>query len=76
MGWNRPPKAERPEFPKLVAFAGTADELRVLLPKLHQSDPDAEVVDGGARGVYVRVHNEAAEKAARRHGESRSFPLA
>lgn len=67
---------ERPEYPKLVALAGTAKQARDLLPTLLGSDPDAALVDGGARGVYARVHNEAAEAAARQHGESRSFPLA
>lgn len=76
MRWNRRPKVERPEYPKLVAIAATADELQNLLPLLREVDPDAEIVDGGARGVYARVHNEPAETAARRYGEGRSFPLA
>ncbi|HEX5182899.1 MAG TPA: hypothetical protein VFW19_07070 [Allosphingosinicella sp.] len=76
MRWNKRPQAERPEYPKLVAIAATPDEARDLLPMLLESDPDAEIVEGGARGLYARVHNEAAETAARRHGESRSFPLA
>ena len=76
MRWNTRGKAERPEFPKLVPVPGTMDEVRENLPSLRQSDPDAEIVDGGERGVYVRVHNEAAEAAARLTGESRSFPLA
>ena len=76
MRWNKRPQVERPDYPKLVAIAATQDEARALLPVLLESDPDAEIVEGGARGIYARVHNEAAEKAARRHGESRSFPLA
>lgn len=76
MRWNRQPRAERPEYPKLVAIVGTQEEARELLPLLRESDPDAEIVEGGARGAYARVHNEAAETAARRHGESRRFPLA
>ena len=76
MRWNKPPKAERPEFPKLVAIAATAEQVRDLLPLLHDSDPQAEIVEGGARGIFVRVHNETAEQAARRYGESRTFPLA
>ena len=76
MRWNNRTKAERPEFPKLIPIAGTPDEARGLLPHLLENDPDAEIVDGGGRGVYVRVHNEAAEKAARQIGEGRSFPLA
>lgn len=76
MRWNKREKVERPEFPKLVAIAATAAQVEDLLPLLRQSDPDAEIVDGGARGVYARVHNEAAESAAKHYGESRSFPLA
>ncbi len=76
MRWNRREKAERPEFPKLIAIAGTAEEVRALLPAIRDGDPDAELVDAGDRGVYVRVNNEAGETAARSHGERRSFPLA
>jgi hypothetical protein len=76
MRWNRKPNVERPEFPKLIAIAATDEEVRDLLAVLLEVDPDAAIVQGGDRGVYARVHNEAAELAARRHGESRSFPLA
>ncbi len=76
MGWNKRPKVERPEYPKLVAIAATPAEVRDLLPVLIESDPDAEIVSGGERGVYVRVHNEAAELVAKQYAESRSFPLA
>jgi hypothetical protein len=76
MRWNKQPKVERPEYPKLVAIAGTPQEVQDLLPMLLEFDPAAELVEGGARGVYARVHNEAAEMAARRYGESRNFPLA
>lgn len=76
MRWNKRPKVERPEYPKLVAIAGTKDEARDLLQRLLDVDPDAELVEGGTRGVYVRVHNEAAETAAKGFGESRNFPLA
>jgi hypothetical protein len=76
MRWNKRAKVERPEYPKLVAIAATAEEVRDLLPELLQHDPSAEIVSGGERGVYVRVHNEAAETAAKRYSESRSFPLA
>ena len=75
MRWNKQPKAERPEFPKLVPIAGT-QEARDLLPVLREHDPDAELVEGGSRGLYARVHNEAAETAARQYGETRDFPLA
>ncbi len=76
MRWNNRNKVERPEFPELVPVAGTAEEARELLPLLREVDPDAEIVEGGGRGVYVRVHNPEAEKEARRNGEGRSFPLA
>jgi hypothetical protein len=76
MRWNRRERAERPEYPKLVPVPGTMDEVRQQLPLLRQEDPDVEAVDAGDRGVYVRVHNAAAEAAARLSGESRAFPLA
>ena len=76
MRWNKRPQVERPEFPKLVPIAATSEEVRDLLPVLLESDPEAAIVEGGARGVFARVHNEAAEASARRYGESRSFPLA
>ena len=75
MRWNRQAKVERPEYPKLVAIKATAEEVRDLLPVLTQNDPDAELVSGGDRGVYARVHNKAAEMAAKQYAESRSFPL-
>ncbi|MBA3676521.1 MAG: hypothetical protein H0W74_03865 [Sphingosinicella sp.] len=56
-------------------MAATADEALKLLPNILQHDPDAEIVSAGGRGVYVRVHNEAAEVAAKQYSESRSFPL-
>jgi len=75
--WNsRRTVVERPEFPKLVAIAGPADEASALLPELQAIDPQAEIVDGGARGLYARVHNEDAEAKARQHGDGRRFPLA
>lgn len=76
MRWNKRPQAPRPEFPKVVALAATADQVRDLLPSLLEKDPEATIVDGGARGVFARVHNEEAEAVARKYGESRSFPLA
>ncbi|HYI38921.1 MAG TPA: hypothetical protein VE053_01225 [Allosphingosinicella sp.] len=76
MRWNKRPKVERPEYPKLVPIAGTKEEARDLLERLLDVDPEAELVEGGARGVYARVHNEAAETSARQYGESRNFPLA
>ncbi|MBU3077712.1 hypothetical protein [Sphingomonas quercus] len=76
MRWNDRTRVERPEYPKLVPITATAQEAQVLLTRLAADDPNAEIIDGGERGVYARVHNEAAEMAARRHGEARSFPLA
>jgi uncharacterized membrane-anchored protein len=76
MRWNKRAKVERPEYPKLVAIAATAGQVRDLLAALLESDPEARILDGGDRGVYVRVHNEVAEATAKRYAESRSFPLA
>ena len=76
MRWNKRPQVERPEYPKLVAISATAEQVKDLLPLLLEKDPEAALVDGGTRGVYARVHNEDAEAAARKYGESRSFPLA
>jgi hypothetical protein len=76
MRWNKRPRVERPEFPKLLAIVATAEGARDLLPELLRSDAAAEIVSAGDRGVYVRVHNEAAEMAAKQYSESRSFPLA
>jgi hypothetical protein len=74
MRWNRPQKVERPEYPKLVPVAGTVEEASKLLSKIQAHDPEAAVVDGGERGAFVKVHNEAAEAAAR--AEKRRFPMA
>jgi hypothetical protein len=76
MRWNQRPKVERPEFPKLVALAATAEQVQDLLPLIRQSDPEAEMVDSGGRGIYVRVHNAEAEAATKQYAERRSFPLA
>jgi hypothetical protein len=76
MRWNRRVVTERPPYPKLVPIPGTLEEVREMLPSLRESDPEAEAVDGGTRGVYIRVHNEVAETAAKLHGESRAFPTA
>ena len=65
MRWNARPKVERPEYPKLVAVGPAGGEAPDLLPLLLRSDPEAEMVQGGAHGLYVRVHNAAAETAAR-----------
>ena len=74
MRWNRREKAERPEYPKLIPVAGTVEEARRLLPAIQEQDPEAEVLDGGERGAFLKVHNEAAAAAAT--AEKRDFPLA
>ena len=74
MRWNKRPKVERPEFPKLIPVAGTVEEANKLLSVIHAHDSDATILDGGERGVFLKVHNEAAEKAAT--PEERNFPLA
>lgn len=76
MRWNKRAKVERPEYPKLLAIAATAEEMHDLLPALVQSDPEAELVSAGDRGVYLRVHNTVSEAAAKKYAGSRSFPLA
>ncbi len=75
MTWNKRPKTERPDFPKPLAVGGSPEQVRDLLSMIHQSDPDATVLFGGAHGVYVKVHNEAAEITAKPFAEHRSFPL-
>jgi hypothetical protein len=74
MRWNRREKAERPEFPKLLPVAGTVAEAREFLALIQAHDPDAEIIDGGDRGAFLKVHNQAAEAAAT--AEVRTFPLA
>lgn len=75
MRWMRRNLVERPEFPKLVPMSGSVPEAEQLLSVLIRSDPEAQVVDGGSRGLYARVHNREAETAAKLHGEDRTFPL-
>jgi hypothetical protein len=74
MRWNKRPKAERPEFPKLIPVAGTVEEASRLLPIIQAHDAEASILDGGGRGAFLKVHNEAAEAAAT--AEERKFPLA
>lgn len=74
MRWNRREKVERPEYPKLIPVAGSVEEASKLLPAVREHDPDAEVLDGADRGAFMKVHNEAAEKAT--VAEKRNFPLA
>ncbi len=74
MRWNKREKVERPEYPKLIPVAGTVEEAGKLLSIIHQYDADAAILDGGERGAFLKVHNEAAEAAAT--AEVRNFPLA
>jgi len=73
--WNKRAKLERPDYPKLLAVGGSPERVEELLSMIQQSDPDAAVLSGGAHGVYVKVHNEAGEVAAKPFAEHRSFPL-
>ena len=72
--WNARRTVERPEFPKLVPIGPAGEQAPGLLPILLRSDPMAEMVQGGAYGLYVRIHNAAAESAAKMYvlGESPS----
>ena len=74
MRWNKRQKAERPEYPKLVPVAGTIEEASKLISLIQNHDPEAAILDGGKRGSFLKVHNEAAEAAAT--AEERNFPLA
>ncbi len=74
MRWNNRQKVERPEYPKLIPVAGSVEEAGKLLPAIQLHDPEAAILDGGGRGAFVKVHNEAAAAAA--VGEKRDFPLA
>ncbi len=73
MRWNRNQRVERPEYPKLLPVAGTAEDLQKLLSAIAKFDPDATILDGGQRGTYIKVHNPEAEAAAK--AEPRTFPL-
>ena len=73
MRWNKVPKVERPEYPKLIPVSGTVDEAEKMLAQLKGHDPEVSIIDGGSRGAFLKVHNEAAEAAAT--AEVRSFPL-
>lgn len=74
MRWNRRDKVERPEYPKLLPVAGTVETASSMLSLVQEHDPEAEILDGGGRGAYLKVHNEAAEAAIA--AEERSVPLA
>ena len=74
MRWNKRPKVERPEYPKLIPVAGTVEEASKLLSRIQTFDADAAILDGGERGAFLKVHNQEAEEAAT--AEKRNFPLA
>jgi hypothetical protein len=74
MRWNKRPKVERPEFPKLIPIGGTVEEASKLLSVIHTHDIEAAILDGGERGLFLKVHNETAEAAVA--AEDRTFPLA
>ena len=74
MRWNKREKVERPEYPKLIPVAGTVEEANRLLSIIQAHDPEAAILDGGERGAFLKVHNEAAAAAAT--AEVRNFPLA
>ncbi|HEX8585397.1 MAG TPA: hypothetical protein VF680_13440 [Allosphingosinicella sp.] len=74
MRWNKRQKVERPEYPKLIPVSGTVEEASKILALIHAHDPDAAIMDGGERGAFLKVHNEAAAAAAT--AEKRDFPLA
>lgn len=74
MRWNKRQRVERPEYPKLIPVAGTVDEASELLSLIRIHDPEAVILDGGGRGSFLKVHNQAAERAAA--AEERKFPLA
>lgn len=65
MRWNKRIKVERPEYPKLVEVGSFAAAAPDWLPLVLDDDPEAEIVQGGAHGTFVRVHNLTAETAAK-----------
>lgn len=73
MRWNKRPKIERPEYPKLIPVAGTIDEASGMLPLIQKYDLEASILDGGERGAFLKVHN--AEAAAAATSDIRNFPL-
>jgi hypothetical protein len=75
MRWNKREKVERPEYPKLVPLPGTAAEAKEILPVIQAEDASAEIVEGAARGVFLRVFTAEGEAAAKRYGEVRTFPV-
>lgn len=74
MAWNKRPKVERPEYPKLLPVAGTVAEATQSLSLIREHDPEAAILDGGGRGAFLKVHNAEAEAAAT--SDDRNFPLA
>ena len=74
MRWNRGPKVERPEYPKLIAVDLAGAQAHDLLSLLLPSDPEAQIVQGGAHGLFARVHNAASEAAVRSFVDRRNWP--
>jgi hypothetical protein len=75
MRWNKREKVERPEYPKLVPLPGAIADAQAVLPAVQAEDPAAEVVEGAARGVFLRVFTAEGEAAAKRYSEARTFPM-
>jgi|GEM_PF-3339891 len=75
MRWNKREKADRPEYPKLLPLPGTLADAEGILPLIRAEDPSAEVVEGAARGVFLRVFTPEGEAAAQRYKEVRTFPV-
>ena len=73
MRWNKAPKVERPEYPKLIPVSGSVQQATSLLGPILIHDPEAAIMDGGGHGSYLKVHNAEAEAAAA--AEIRNFPL-
>lgn len=75
MRWNKREKPERPEYPKLVPLSGTVAEAQAALDVVRAEDPTAEIVEGAARGIFLRVFSAQGEAAAQRYSEVRTFPV-
>lgn len=74
MAWNKRPKVERPEYPKLLPVAGSVAVATQSFSLIREHDPEAFILDGGERGSFLKVHNAEAEAAAT--SDDRNFPLA
>jgi hypothetical protein len=75
MRWSKREKVERPEYPKLVPLPGTVADAQAALAVVQAEDPSAELVEGAARGVFLRVFTAEGAAAAQRYGEVRTFPV-